>query len=55
MVGTKEVGEKNNSFLSEMLSKLLFYGSSTLPTPPITTRGSSESSMVDPNWVRKVF
>jgi hypothetical protein len=33
-VGTREVGKKNNS-LAETLSKLRFYGSSTLSTPQL--------------------
>jgi hypothetical protein len=54
VVGRKDRVEKNNSFLVETLSKLRFYGSTSLSTL-LMTGESSVRSKVDPNWVRRIF
>jgi hypothetical protein len=54
VVGKKDRVEKNNSFLVETLSKLRFYGSTSLSTL-LMTGESSVRSKVDPNWVRRIF
>jgi hypothetical protein len=54
VVGRKDRVEKNYSFLAETLSKLRFYGSTSLSTLLMTGEPSVRSK-VDPNWVRRIF